>query len=59
MDGNFIGQWRGANDAAKELNINACNINSCANGSELSYKKYLWSYEKIAPIYSPRINQYK
>jgi hypothetical protein len=62
LDGTFISSWDSAVLAARSINGNPSNINAVCNPNmkEISYKGFLWSYDKVENlVYNPKINQYK
>jgi hypothetical protein len=45
---NLIKEWvGGANEAAKELNINPVNIRQCCTGLIKTCNKFIWKYKNI------------
>lgn len=45
LDGDFIAEWDGITDAAKELGVNNSNISACCKGRMKSAYGYMWVYK--------------
>jgi hypothetical protein len=46
MEGNFIKEWPGCIEVARETNFRSCQISNCCNGRIKSSHGFIWKYKK-------------